>query len=282
MKILAVCYMGMNRSKYLAEYLRGKGYECDYAGILPETKNLVSQERVDGADVLIFIQPRIQEKFLWEFKTKGQRIITLDVEDRVCVLRPENTEMSGVEYLEFQKRHVYTELERQIEKFLPFEKGLITCKNNFGEIVTIPREKFKFRPSVYGFVRNKGKMCVCKLQSTGKIWFPGGGIEVGERREEALLREIKEEAGLRDVRVKKLQGVLENFFYYQPTDEAMQAYLFFYECEAEESALNSNEMVDDEEATDFEWVEIDQIRKEDLADLNEEIFEMLKGLGQKN
>ena len=98
MKILAICYMGMNRSRHLAEYLKVKGYDCDFAGILTETKNLVTQERVDAADILIFVLPRIYEKFLWDFHVGEQRVIVLDVEDRMDVLMPEMTEFSAEEY----------------------------------------------------------------------------------------------------------------------------------------------------------------------------------------
>lgn len=155
---------------------------------------------------------------------------------------------------------------------------MITCKNNYGEIVTIPREKFQFRPSVYGIIRNSGKICICKTKSNGKIWFPGGGVDRGEKRTDALLREIKEETGLQNVQIGSLIGSFENFFYRQPTDEAMHAFLFFYECATAEWDLYSNDNVNDDEATDFQWIEISQLKKEDLSDLNEELFRMICSL----
>lgn len=69
---------------------------------------------------------------------------------------------------------------------------MITCKNNLCEIVTLPKEKFQFRPSVYGIKKNSRRICVCRNKSNGKIWFPCGGIDKGEKMAEALLREIKE------------------------------------------------------------------------------------------
>lgn len=35
LKVLCICTMGLNRSKYLAEYLKGKGYETRYGGVGP-------------------------------------------------------------------------------------------------------------------------------------------------------------------------------------------------------------------------------------------------------
>lgn len=153
---------------------------------------------------------------------------------------------------------------------------MITCKNNFGEVVTLPKEKFKFRPSVYGIIRNGGKVCVCNIKSTDKFWFPGGGIDVGESREEALTREIVEETGLKNVKIGKLLDVFENFYYYQPTDNAMHAYLFFYECETDEVVFQDEDKIQDDEANHFRWIEAKEIKKDDLTDLNEQIFELLK------
>ena len=155
---------------------------------------------------------------------------------------------------------------------------MIKCKNNFGENVSLKKEKFKFRPSVYGIIRNQDKICICKNKSNGKIWFPGGGIDIGESITKALLREIDEEAGLKNIKIGRLLGSFENFFYYQPKDEAMHAFLFFYECLTDDKILNTNEQINDDEATDFQWIAINQLRKEDFIDLNEEIFNLLKSL----
>jgi len=155
---------------------------------------------------------------------------------------------------------------------------MITCKNNFNEIISLPKEKFQFRPSVYGIIKNSGKICVCRNKSNGKIWFPGGGINCGEKRREALLREIKEETGLTQIKIGRLLGSFENFFYYQPKDEAMHAFLFFYECSTDEISLLPDEEIDDDEACGFQWIETDQIREEDLSDLSEELFKIIRSL----
>lgn len=116
--------MGMNRSKYLADFLIHKGFIADCVGILPETKNLVTQKIVDSSDVLIFVLPRVREKFLQHFKIEKQKIITLNVEDRLDILCPEKPSFTPVEAKEAYERLVYPKLRRQIEEYLPLLQSL--------------------------------------------------------------------------------------------------------------------------------------------------------------
>jgi 8-oxo-dGTP diphosphatase len=151
----------------------------------------------------------------------------------------------------------------------------IKCKNNFGDIVEIPKEKFFFRPSVYGFLIQENKILTLTGKSDKKLWFPGGGVEVGEKMDEALKREFKEETGF-DVKIKDMILFKENFFYYQPLDEAYHAYLFFFSCELEGGELLPDDKVDDLEAEKPRWIEINSLNKNDFSDLNEEIFQTIK------
>jgi len=119
MDILIICNWGKNRSGYLASYLKKKGYKTKFGGIYPESENPITQETVDQGNVLIFIQPQTKKDFLEKFKVSSQKIITLDVEDRVSVLMPDKEEWTDEEWLQFQKERVYPELEKQMEQYLP-------------------------------------------------------------------------------------------------------------------------------------------------------------------
>jgi len=156
---------------------------------------------------------------------------------------------------------------------------MITCKNNFGEAVTLPEEKFKSRPSVYGIIRSGNDICICITKSKGKVWLPGGGVESGESNYDALRREIEEETGLTNVRIGKALGTFENHFYYQPEDGAYHAILSFYECFLDGTRPTTYKIDDRElEVAEVKWVDPSTIKKDDLNDLNEEIFNMLKNL----
>jgi ADP-ribose pyrophosphatase YjhB (NUDIX family) len=153
----------------------------------------------------------------------------------------------------------------------------IQCKNNFGEEIDVPLEKFIFRPSAYGFIVQNEKVLVMRNKSNGKIWFPGGGIEMYERLEGGLKREIKEETGL-EVKVGKLMLAKENFFYYQPLDEAYHAFLFFYVCRPLTNNVVADEDVDDFESEKPRWENIADVKSDDISDLSEEIDTCLRQL----
>ena len=52
------------------------------------------------------------------------------------------------------------------------------------------------RPSSRAIIKMQGKIAMCYLTERGYYKFPGGGIEEGETPVQALIREVKEEAGL--------------------------------------------------------------------------------------
>lgn len=65
----------------------------------------------------------------------------------------------------------------------------------FGEIVN--DAKYKERVAAYILLFDEeGKIAVVRTPS-GKVFLPGGKIEIGESKEECLIRECMEEAGIR-------------------------------------------------------------------------------------
>lgn len=153
---------------------------------------------------------------------------------------------------------------------------MITCKNNFGETVCIPKEKFIFRPSVYGVIENKGRILVARVKSTKKLWLPGGGLEVGESNKEGLIREIREETGITTVEVGALLDMVENLYYYAPLDSAMHAHCFFYACTTDEETLAKDEEIQDFEAHGLMWADPKTLQPEDFTDLGPELHALLQ------
>lgn len=148
----------------------------------------------------------------------------------------------------------------------------IRCKNNFDELVDVLREKFVFRPSAYAIVKRGDEIVMLRNKGNGKLWLPGGGVEIGEKIEDGLKREINEEIGIK-IKIGKLILAKENFFYYQPFDEAYHAFLFFYQCEYISGELKKES--DDLESKNPQWVKIADIKKEDLSDMKDDVFKLL-------
>jgi predicted protein tyrosine phosphatase len=119
MNILAICNWGNNRSRYIATYLERKGYATRFGGLDEKSHTRITQADVNWSNVLIFVQPQIQRLFLKRFRVNNQRIISLDVEDRIEILSPNKRKLTGEEWMKIQRKRVYPELENQIGKFLP-------------------------------------------------------------------------------------------------------------------------------------------------------------------
>jgi len=154
----------------------------------------------------------------------------------------------------------------------------IRCKNNLGGYSDVPKEKFFFRPSVYGVILKNNQILLLSNKSNGKYWFPGGGVEIGEKIEDALKREFKEETGL-EVRIIKPLLFKENFFYYKLEDAAYHALIWFFECEqVSDKELVSDDLVDDTESEKPRWISIDDLKNQDFSDLEADCMLMIQSL----
>jgi 8-oxo-dGTP diphosphatase len=85
----------------------------------------------------------------------------------------------------------------------------VTCEDIEGKTYQVPSDKLTFRPAVYGVIIQDGKILLSK-QWDGYD-FPGGGIDLGEDTETALIREVKEETGV-DVEVGRIVYSSNSFF----------------------------------------------------------------------
>lgn len=120
---------------------------------------------------------------------------------------------------------------------------------------------------VAAVIRNSDKYFVAQRPDKGflgKKWeFPGGKIEVDETKEQALIREIKEELNV-DIKVHELISVEK--FEYEKAIIIMSA----YEASILHGEINLNEHIDSK------WVTIDQMKDLDFADIDILVIEKLK------
>lgn len=132
-----------------------------------------------------------------------------------------------------------------------------TCRDLAGKTYEVDADQLKFRPSVYGVAVKDGKIMLSK-QYDGYD-FPGGGVDLGETLQEALVREYKEETGF-DISVGDLLWYQDSF-YHDPDHDVhgyWQSLLFYYRCEVvggEPSVAGA--MPDEQQYIDLpEWVDL--------------------------
>ncbi|HDR7712929.1 NUDIX domain-containing protein [Bacillus cereus] len=95
-------------------------------------------------------------------------------------------------------------------------------------------------PSVAAVIKNEQGKILFQYPG-GEYWsLPAGAIEPGETPEEAVIREVWEETGLK-VQVKKQKGVFggEEFHYTYANGDKVEYIIVVYECEITSGKLKS-------------------------------------------
>jgi len=140
-------------------------------------------------------------------------------------------------------------------------KKKILCRNIENEEFEVDSGRFVFRPSVYGILIENNKILLSK-QWDGYD-FPGGGINIDEKIEEALKREVFEETG---IKCKPLEIVHGGSTFFHPNrskkkDRYWNCVLNYFLIEKVGGEL-SIENFDEEEkeyASMPEWIELEKI-----------------------
>jgi mutator protein MutT len=106
----------------------------------------------------------------------------------------------------------------------------ITAVDIEGKTFEVPVSELSWRPSAYGIVIKDDAVLLVRQFST-KHDLPGGGVDLGETPEEAVVREMKEETGLQVVNPTFI-GFTSNFFTFShAAHNTSQCLLFYYVCE---------------------------------------------------
>jgi ADP-ribose pyrophosphatase YjhB (NUDIX family) len=135
----------------------------------------------------------------------------------------------------------------------------IACRTLYGKEKLVPREKLILRPSVYAIILHEDKILLVRMRHTGHFTLPGGGIDIGERIEDGLRREVREETGI-EIRVERFAAFTEDFFYYDPLDEAIHGLLFFYICHPLSFDLAGDGQVEDGEVERPGWIDVEELQ----------------------
>ena len=144
---------------------------------------------------------------------------------------------------------------------------------------TLDRPSLLVRTIVVGLVWNReGRLLLCKMAPDRGVFpdewgFPGGGMEPGERMDEALRRELREEIGIEveDIRPAFFKdGTYEKSF---PDGSRKPVYMIFLllHCRAQQEQLTLND-----EFVEYGWFAENEL--EGLA-MNTETLDTLHRLG---
>ena len=100
-----------------------------------------------------------------------------------------------------------------------------------------------------------------KAPSQGKWSIPGGLIELGERLEDAVVRELEEESGLR-IRVLGLCGVIDRIVADPERDSVRYHWVIVdYVATVESGTLQAGS-----DAAEAQWVRVDELDRFDTTD----------------
>jgi ADP-ribose pyrophosphatase YjhB (NUDIX family) len=118
-----------------------------------------------------------------------------------------------------------------IRNFSVSSQPTVVAKDIDGNEHIVPVSQLRWRPSAYGIVIKDGALLTAK--HFGRHNLPGGGVELGEMPEAAVIREIKEETGI-DAANPRLVSMASQFFKLPHTErgkEFCQSILLYYVCD---------------------------------------------------
>lgn len=104
----------------------------------------------------------------------------------------------------------------------------VIAKDHLGNKYTVDSSELIPRDSVYGIVIKDNTVLLSRETLTGQWEFPGGGVDEGEGKLQALQREIKEETGMIIGSEAELVHELRENFYIKEYNEAWDSKCFFY------------------------------------------------------
>lgn len=151
---------------------------------------------------------------------------------------------------------------------------IIPALSLYGNTVNIEKGKFRIRVAGYCLIVHENKILLVNTKSTGKWFFPGGQVEPGETLKTTIKREALEETGI-EIQVEKFLTFKEVYFYYDPTDDALQNYAFYFKCKPITFDISDALNVADDESNKPAWVEIDSLKEGDCQKGIYEIIQLL-------
>lgn len=118
-KVLAVCAMGANRSKYIAGYLRKKGYSTRYGGIKEEAIKPLDFKYVQWAEIIIFAREKHKKYFeekVGKSSLQRKKVFVLEVRDSGKDVPEELSYLNQLPRNEFNKKWTHPNLRNKLKE----------------------------------------------------------------------------------------------------------------------------------------------------------------------
>jgi len=139
----------------------------------------------------------------------------------------------------------------------------VTGRDIHKQPVTLQVDRLMWRPGAYGLVFNdEGQILVVENMLNHCYELPGGGVDIDELFEEAVVREVWEETGLH-VEVEKFITMIDEFFL-APGGQHWHTVKGFYQCKVVDGTLR-NTILDDEPLENPQWVDPAILTDENLT-----------------
>lgn len=137
--------------------------------------------------------------------------------------------------------------------------NMVTCEDIKGNTKEYDASDLSFRPTVYGILIEDGKLLLSKQWDGYDL--PGGGVELDETIEQALIREFMEETGVQ-VSISQVVSAESNFFIVPDTNKPVNVVVIYFLCKKVSDEGFTKDRLDEYEKDiigEPEWISLDNV-----------------------
>jgi predicted protein tyrosine phosphatase len=117
-KVLAICNKGRTRSRYLARYLKEKGYTTKWGGVSKTAVVKLTKEKIRWTDIIIVSDKLVMKKLRERFRLPKKKIIILNVYDGAQGHGKEAKKIMQDALSKVRRKYVFPTLKKRIDRRL--------------------------------------------------------------------------------------------------------------------------------------------------------------------
>ncbi len=127
--------------------------------------------------------------------------------------------------------------------------------------VSILIEDYKFNFRVCALIENKGRYLLEKNINTDFLNMPGGRVHSGENTYDAIVRELDEELGLKDIKPKLIK-ISEQFFEFNNNKYHELNFVYYVKLDKDNELCRNNNITNkDNENETMLWIKKKELKK---------------------